>query len=39
MIVDELNRERFFHGVNVVYKKPPWIPRTDVFTYHDSFAQ
>eukprot|EP01112_Ceratiomyxa_fruticulosa_P020687 TRINITY_DN712_c0_g1_i4.p1 TRINITY_DN712_c0_g1~~TRINITY_DN712_c0_g1_i4.p1 ORF type:complete len:514 (+),score=101.67 TRINITY_DN712_c0_g1_i4:1010-2551(+) len=26
LLVDENNRVRFFHGVNVVYKEPPWYP-------------
>jgi len=24
--VDGFNRERYFHGVNVVVKGPPWMP-------------
>jgi len=27
-VVDSHGRERFFHGVNVVYKSAPYIPRT-----------
>lgn len=28
-LVDGYHRERYFHGVNVVVKGPPWIPRTE----------
>ncbi len=31
LFVDEFGRARFFHGVNVVYKIPPWIPERDIF--------
>lgn len=27
--MDGLQRERYFHGVNVVVKGPPWMPRTE----------
>ncbi|XXQ30223.1 Glycoside hydrolase family 5 domain-containing protein [Plasmodiophora brassicae] len=30
-LVDDAGRERFFHGVNAVYKSRPYIPRTDQF--------
>lgn len=26
---DEYGRQRIFHGVNVVYKLPPWVPSTN----------
>lgn len=38
MIVDNLGRERIFHGLNVVMKAPPWHPLTDTFDPHLSFA-
>ena len=38
-IVDLQGRERYFHGVNVVVKGPPWIPRTDVFHPTWSFVE
>jgi hypothetical protein len=25
-LVDEDGRERYYHGVNVIYKSPPWYP-------------
>lgn len=28
--IDKFGRERFFHGVNLVYKSAPYFPRTDV---------
>ena len=37
--VDVSGRERYFHGVNVVVKGPPWIPRTDSFDPRWSFAE
>lgn len=27
-LVDGRHRERYFHGVNVVVKGPPWMPST-----------
>jgi endoglycosylceramidase len=36
--VDEKNRTRFFHGVNVVFKEPPFLPRTDRFDASDSLC-
>ena len=38
-LVDKFGREVFFHGVNVVYKIPPYIPRTDVFDPIHSFVE
>lgn len=37
--VDVFGRERYFHGVNVVFKGPPWIPRTDGFDSRWSFSE
>lgn len=37
-IVDKYGRERYFHGINVVVKGPPWIPRTDAFHPTSSFV-
>mmetsp|Transcript_6483 Transcript_6483/g.19660 ORF Transcript_6483/g.19660 Transcript_6483/m.19660 type:complete len:534 (-) Transcript_6483:205-1806(-) len=34
--VDSHGRTRLFHGVNVVYKIPPWYPPSDRFTPTDS---
>ena len=28
-LVDGYHRERYFHGVNVVIKGPPWMPHVD----------
>ena len=38
-MTDRLGRERYFHGLNVVVKGPPWIPRTDRFDPKWSFAE
>ena len=38
-LVDGYNRERYFHGVNVVVKGPPWIPRQDEFDPYWSFVE
>ena len=38
-LVDGYGRERYFHGVNVVVKGPPWIPRQDVFNPYWSFVE
>ena len=38
-LVDGYNRERYFHGVNVVVKGPPWIPRQDKFDPYWSFVE
>ena len=38
-IVDGWGRERYFHGVNVVVKAPPWLPRTDAFDSRWSFVE
>ena len=38
-LVDGYGRERYFHGVNVVVKGPPWIPRQDVFDPYWSFVE
>ena len=37
--MDGYGRERYFHGVNVVVKGPPWIPRQDVFDPYWSFVE
>jgi endoglycosylceramidase len=36
--VDELGRVRLFHGVNAVYKVPPYIPETNSFTPQTSLS-
>ena len=38
-LVDGYGRERYFHGVNVVVKGPPWIPRQDKFDPYWSFSE
>ncbi|KAL5463688.1 hypothetical protein EMCRGX_G032612 [Ephydatia muelleri] len=38
-IVDSFGRERYFHGVNVVMKGPPWLPATDKFDPIMSFVE
>ena len=38
-LVDGYNRERYFHGLNVVVKGPPWIPRQDKFDPYWSFVE
>ena len=30
---------RYFHGLNVVVKGPPWLPRMDVFDPNWSFVE
>lgn len=37
-LVDAAGRERYFHGVNVVVKGPPWIPVVDSFDPDWSFS-
>jgi len=37
-VVDMAGRERYFHGVNVVVKGPPWIPNVDSFDPEWSFS-
>ena len=37
-LVDERGHERLFHGVNVVSKQAPYLPRTDRFNAEDSLA-
>ena len=37
-VVDAMGRERYFHGVNVVVKGPPWIPIVDKFDPDWSFS-
>ena len=39
MFVDSLGRERFFRGLNVVYKHAPWIPIYDHFDAELSFNE
>lgn len=38
-LYDEQNRERIFHGVNVVMKVPPYIPNTRDFNVLNSFTE
>ena len=35
-LIDEHGNERLFHGVNIVSKAPPYLPRTDRFDPDDS---
>ncbi|KAI9203944.1 glycoside hydrolase superfamily [Polychytrium aggregatum] len=37
--VDQHQRVRIFHGVNVVYKLFPYVPSTDAFDPFDSFSE
>ena len=38
-MTDHLGRERYFHGMNVVVKKAPWLPSTDHFDPKMSFVE
>lgn len=38
-LVDDAGRERFFHGVNVVYKGPPYVPQTTSFDTFLSYSE
>jgi len=38
-LVDELGRVRLFHGVNAVYKLPPWHPHTSGFDPINSLSE
>ena len=38
-VIDASGRERYFHGVNVVVKGPPWLPRMDSFDPEMSFVE
>lgn len=38
-IIDETGRESYFHGVNVVFKSPPYLPTTDKFDANLSFVE
>ena len=38
-IVDTDGRERYFHGVNVVVKGPPWLPELETFDPLKSFVE
>ncbi len=38
LLKDAAGRARVFHGVNVVYKAPPWHPRIDAFSSNDSLV-
>ena len=38
-IVDTDERERYFHGVNVVVKGPPWLPELETFDPLMSFVE
>lgn len=37
--VDLHGRVRFFHGINVVYKEWPWLPRSDRFDVQNSVSR
>lgn len=39
LLKDAAGRARVFHGVNVVYKAPPWHPRIDAFSSNDSLVE
>ncbi|CAD8203245.1 unnamed protein product [Paramecium pentaurelia] len=36
---DENGAIRIFHGFNVVYKQPPYIPKTEGFDYMETFSE
>lgn len=38
-LTDVQGREHYYHGVNVVVKGPPWLPRMDVFDPDMSFVE
>ncbi len=38
-LYDQQDRERIFHGVNVVVKNPPYIPKTNEFNLINSFNE
>ncbi|EGD73572.1 hypothetical protein PTSG_12288 [Salpingoeca rosetta] len=38
-LVDSHGRERIFHGTNVVFKGPPYVPIIDRFDYQYSFSK
>jgi endoglycosylceramidase len=38
-LVDETGRFVFYHGVNAVYKEPPFHPKTDSFDPNTSLAR
>lgn len=37
-MIDDLGRERYFHGMNVVYKQKPYVPIIDSFHAIKSFG-
>ena len=37
--IDEFGRERYYHGMNVVYKSPPYLPVFDHFDPQLSFSE
>jgi endoglycosylceramidase len=39
LFVDEFGRVRIFHGVNAVYKVPPWHPQTEGFDPQRSLSE
>ncbi|KAI9197354.1 Endoglycoceramidase [Polychytrium aggregatum] len=39
LILDSMNRQRLFRGVNVVYKAFPYYPRLDAWNATDSFTE
>jgi hypothetical protein len=39
MIKDHLGRNRFFHGVNTVYKVFPFHPNTETFNTNNSLCE
>ena len=38
-ILDDQNRQIFFHGMNIAVKVPPYLPKTDAYDEHMSFAK
>eukprot|EP00965_Chrysotila_dentata_P250261 6209352-Pleurochrysis_carterae.AAC.1 len=37
--VDEVGRVRIFHGLNVIFKTPPFVPETEKWDWETSFSE
>lgn len=38
-ILDDQNRQIYFHGMNIAVKVPPYLPKTDAYDENMSFAK
>jgi endoglycosylceramidase len=38
MFVDDTGRERFYHGLNVIYKKDPWYAPFEGYDVNTTFS-